>query len=293
MLGPRALQKHVAAGHRRRHGVSAGLDTVRLHAMLGAVEPRDSFDLDRRLARAGDFGAHFYQKVGEIHDLGFARRVMQNGGSLRQSGGHQRDMGAPDGDLGKDDFGAAQALRGLGDDIAGVDLDVGAEALKRHQEKIDRPCADGAATRQRNPRFAAARQQRRDDPETGAHARNQLIGGDGVDDFARRHVHGLAGVLLLALTATVNRIIDAMIGKNAHQQADIGETRQVFQRDRAIRQQRGDHQRQRRVLGPGNRNRSIQRSAADNPYAIHCASLWRGVLPRCLSVAGSGQNGVL
>ncbi len=183
-------------------------------------------------------------------------------------------MGAADRDLGKGDLAAAQAsARRLGDDIAGVDLDRGPEALHRHQQEIDRTRADGAAAGQRHPRLAAARQQRRQNPETRAHARHQLIRGGGVDDLARGHVDGLAGIRVFALAASVDRIIDAMIGQDAHQQAHVGEPRQVFQRDRAIGQQRGDHQRQGRVLGPGNRNDAIQRFAADDSDAIHCSSL--------------------
>ena len=37
-LGPRAFQQHVAAGHRDRHGIGAGLDAVGQHAVARAVE---------------------------------------------------------------------------------------------------------------------------------------------------------------------------------------------------------------------------------------------------------------
>ena len=53
--------------------------------------------------------------------------------------------------------------------VAAVDLDLGAEPLHRHDEKIDRPRADGAAAGQRNPRLAHARQQRRQHPEARPH----------------------------------------------------------------------------------------------------------------------------
>ena len=50
---------------------------------------------------------------------------------------------------------------------------------------------------------------------------------------------------------------------------DVGEARQVFQRQRLVGEQRGDHQRQRRVLGAGNRNHAVELSPAANLNAIH------------------------
>ena len=50
---------------------------------------------------------------------------------------------------------------------------------------------------------------------------------------------------------------------------DVGETRHVFQRQRVLGQQRGDHQRQRGVLGARNRDDAVQRAAAGNLDAIH------------------------
>ena len=43
---------------------------------------------------------------------------------------------------------AGQSLRRLGDDIAALELDLGAERLKRGQMQIDGPRADGAASGQ-------------------------------------------------------------------------------------------------------------------------------------------------
>ena len=54
-----------------------------------------------------------------------------------------------------------------------------------------------------------------------------------------------------------------------HELADVGEPRQILQRQRLIGQQRRDHQRQRGVLGAGNRNRALQLGAPANLYAIH------------------------
>ena len=43
-FGPRAGQLHVAAGHRHRHRIGAGLDPVRQHGVARAVQLRDALD---------------------------------------------------------------------------------------------------------------------------------------------------------------------------------------------------------------------------------------------------------
>ncbi len=149
MFGPCALQQHVAAGHGGRHGVGAGLDAVGQHAMLGAAEPRDALDLDHRRAGALDLGAHFHQKIGQIANFRLARGVADQCRPLGERRRHQGHMGAADRDLGKIDLAAAQAPAGRpGDDVTGVDVDRGPEALHRHQQEIDRAGADGAAAGQ-------------------------------------------------------------------------------------------------------------------------------------------------
>ena len=50
--------------------------------------------------------------------------------------------------------------------------------------------------------------------------------------------------------------IDAVIAQYADEQVDVGEVRDVLQRQPVFRQKARDQQRQRRVLGAGNRNAS-------------------------------------
>ena len=88
--------------------------------------------------------------------------------------------------LGKSISAAVEAFGRLGDDVAGLDRDLGAELLQRHQQKIDRAGADRAAAGQRHARFAHARDQRRDDPEAGAHARHEFVGRGRIDDRSWR-----------------------------------------------------------------------------------------------------------
>jgi hypothetical protein len=107
-------------------------------------------------------------------------------------------MGAADGDLGKDDLGALKPTRRPRHHIAAVDFDLGAEALHRHDEQVDRPRADGAAAGQRHPRLAHARDQRRQHPKARPHLGDELVGRGGVDDVGRGNVQRLAVIGRLA-----------------------------------------------------------------------------------------------
>ncbi len=49
---PRVLQQDVAAGHRHRHRIGAGLDAVGQHGVARAGKPRHALDDDLRSARA-------------------------------------------------------------------------------------------------------------------------------------------------------------------------------------------------------------------------------------------------
>ena len=51
-IGAGAVEKHVAAGHGRGHGVGAGLDAVGQHGMLGAMKTSHALDLQGRAADA-------------------------------------------------------------------------------------------------------------------------------------------------------------------------------------------------------------------------------------------------
>src|ERR1700729_3442959 len=83
----------------------------------------------------------------------------------------------------------------------------------------------------------------------------------------------LARAGLLADALAVDRIVDALIAKDVGELSDVSETRQIFQGQRLIGEKRRDHQRQRGVLRPGNRDRAVQCRAAANLYAIHPRSL--------------------
>lgn len=179
-------------------------------------------------------------------------------------------MGGADRDF-REDIAVANkaAVPGLGDDIAGVDVDIGAQRLQAFEEQIDRARADGATARQRHFRFAHAGQQRADHPERGAHLRHQLVRRRRVDDVSGGEIDGARIALILLLATAIDRIIDAVIAQDADQLLDIGQMRHVFQRQRVVGQKRGDHQGQRRVFRTRDRNASGELVAPDNSDAIH------------------------
>jgi hypothetical protein len=86
------------------------------------------------------------------------------------------------------------------------------------------------------------------------------------------------------LAAAIDGDVDTMVAENADQLLDIGEMRHVFERQRVRRHQRGNHQRQGRILGTRDRYDAIQRTAANDSDTIHEAiSPWRpdGRLQSC------------
>ena len=267
----RAFEQHVAAGHGDRHGVGAGLDAVGNDADIGARKLVHALYGDGGRAGAVDLRAHGDQAIGEVDDLGLARRVFQHGLAARQGRGHHQYMGGADRHFREHVAVAAQPVLRRRHDIAGVHVDLGAQLLQAVDEEIDRARADGATARQRDLGHAHAGEQRTDDPEGGAHLGDEFVGRGGVDDVGGGEVDGAriaAGAVLMAALA-VDGIIDAMVAEDADELLDIGQMRHVLQRQRLRRQQRGDHQRQRRVLGPGNRNGARQLVAADDPDSIH------------------------
>ena len=98
---------------------------------------------------------------GDIADLGLAGGVLDHRLALGQRRRHQHIVGGADGDLREDHARPPEAIaRCLGDHVAAVDVDGGAERLEARQVQIDRARADGAAARQRHVRSAVARDQR-------------------------------------------------------------------------------------------------------------------------------------
>ena len=96
---------------------------------------------------------------------------------------------------------------------------------------------------------------------------------EGADDVRRIEVEGAAGVLGLARLAAGDTVADAVVLQDAQQRRDIRQTRQVFERQRLLGEERGDHQRQRRVFGAGDGDDAIELLAADDANPVHWSCL--------------------
>ena len=107
--------------------------------------------IEPRGAGAGDPRAHLVEAVGDVADLGLARGVLDHRRRRCASAAAISAVWVPPtvtlGNLISPPF---RPFLARGDDIAAVDLDLGAELLQRHDEQVDRPRADGAAARQRH-----------------------------------------------------------------------------------------------------------------------------------------------
>jgi hypothetical protein len=158
------------------------------------------------------------------------------------------------------------------DDVAAFELDVGPKLLESLDMQIDGSRADRAAARQRNLRLSAARHERRQHPEARAHTRHHLIGRRGVDDLGGGQPEGLAVVGALAWPLAGKGQIDTVIAQDAGEQIDVGEPRDVVQRQRLTRKKARNHQGQRGILGAANGYGASQALTPDNADLVHNAS---------------------
>ena len=88
----------MAAAYGARDEEGSGLDAVREHGVLSAMEPLHPVDGDDGGAGALDFRAEGDEEVREIHDLRLARGVLDDGSAVRQGSGHHEVLGAGYGD---------------------------------------------------------------------------------------------------------------------------------------------------------------------------------------------------
>ncbi len=241
--------------------------------MARAVELGDAVDDDAPRAGAGNARAHLVETLGNVDDFRLACGVLDHGRAVGQRGRHDRRVGAADGHFGKHDLAALETVRRARHHIAGLDVDLGAEPLHRHDQEVDRPRADGATARHRHPRLAHAGDQRRQHPEARPHLRYQVVGRGGVDDVGRRNVQRLAVICRLARALAADHDVDAVIAEDALQQRHVGEPRHVVEDERLLSEQARDHQRQRGVLCPRNRDSALEAAAAHDANPIHCHPL--------------------
>ena len=118
---------------------------VEICASFGTVKLGHALDVQGRSANAFDFGAHLDETFGNVDDLRLARCVLDQRLATGEHGRHHRVVSCADRDFGQRNMRAAETPRRLGEDIAGLELDVGAQSFERTQMQIYGPRADGTA----------------------------------------------------------------------------------------------------------------------------------------------------
>ena len=274
-----------SARDRRGAGVAAGLDAIGHDAIRRPVQPIPTLDLQRFGADAVDRRAHRDQAVAQIDDFRLARGIFDAGAALCGHRRHQCVFGRADRYHRKGDSPAWQAApRRGGLDVAGGELDHRAHFLERLQMQVDRPVADRTAARQRYRRLAAAADQRPQHEDRRAHLADDVIGRFGRGQLAGADRHHPAEILG---PRTFDLSRGAQLVKQMAEAIDIGQSRQIAQRQRFVGQQGAGHQRQRGVLGAGNRKTARKTVAAANENAVHLPASNRSARPRKASIMRS------
>ena len=257
-------QRDVTAGGGDRAQKGAGLDAVGHHLVRGAVQALDALDANAARAMALDARAHADQQLGQVGDFGFLGGVFQHRLAFGQRSGHEEVLGSGDGHHVGGDARAAQAAaagRQARHHVAVLDLDLRAHGLQALDVLVHRPRADGAATRQRHPRAAKARQQRAQHQHRRAHGLDQLVRRLGVEVIGSDEAHAAA----LAVGLRGHTHVVEQVAHGAH----VVQTRHVDQMHRRAAEQRGAHLGQRGVLGAGDQHLTLQRTATADQQFVH------------------------
>ncbi len=131
MLGAGVAQQHVAAGHGGGHGEGAGFDAVGDDVDGGAMQRRHALDGEGARADAGNLRAHGDEAIGDVVDFGLHGGVLDHRGAAGQRCRHHDGVGGADRHFWEFHRGADEAALGRpGDDIALVDIDLGASSFR-------------------------------------------------------------------------------------------------------------------------------------------------------------------
>ena len=234
--------------------------------MLRAVQFLHAFDDDAPRARAFDLRAHLDEEIREIHDLGFRRRAVDDGGAFREHRGHHHVVRAEHGGalLAAQVDDAADELAGENFHVARLDAVHRAEALEAFQMQINRAVADDAAAGQRDGRLLFAPEQRAEHADGRAHFPHDLVRRFG-DDFLRLHRDHAAGPLDLR----------AEVREDLQHVMDVAQVGDVVDDARLFREQRGGEDGERGVFRAADFDGAGQLVSAVNENFIH--NLRRGI----------------
>jgi hypothetical protein len=234
----RAEEVDFAACNRRSHRVGTGLDPVRQYRMHGAMQSVHALYGNRVCANPVDLRAHRDQAMSQILNFGLTGGVDQPRLALRQTRRHHQVFGRADRHERKDDLCATQAIRRARRHVSAVKLDLCAQLLQALEMQVNRAGADRTSAGLGHPCLAAAGEYRTEHQHARPHFADQIVGRGGIRNLRRSQMCDPAS---RSLRIPVDVNCRAMMLKQAGQRRDIGQPRQVLERQSLVRQQRGGH----------------------------------------------------
>ncbi len=233
-----------------------------------AVQARDPFDGDGRSSRALHLGPHGVQAEPQVLDLRLAGGVLQHRFAPGQDRRQHQVLGGSDRNEGKLDPRAPEPPRGLGEDIALVQVDGRAERFQPLQMQVHRPGADRAAPGQRDLGVTGAGDQGSQHVERGAHLAHQFVGRDGAEDL-RGMQHRLRTV---GPVITLDDLT-AQAAQQIGQGAGVGQAGHVGEPQRLVAEQARRHQLEGGVLGARDRDHALKSLPPGDDDSVHPAPM--------------------
>ena len=208
----------------------------------------DALDGDDRRARAGNARAHLVEHIGEVHDLGLAGGVVDNGGAAGLDRRHDQVLRGADARELQRDRGPLQPLRSRGVNIPMVGIELDAESLEAEDVHIDLASAQVATTGHGNLGTAKAAEQRTHDGSRGAHLGHELVRG-----LPRIDGRGVDGQRMLVNHLDNGTHALEHLAHNVH----VRDVRHVLESRFTGSQKRGRHELERGVLCTRNTNAAL------------------------------------
>ena len=260
MPGDDVRQPQLAAHSCARGHVGTGLNLVGDDGIGAAVKAIHTLNLDRIRPRAAHVCAHGVEKVRQIHDMRFARRVFDDGAATRHGGGQNDVHRRADGDLIQIDLCAVQpAVRRVGIDESALDLHIRAHGAHTLDVLVDRPDAEIAAAGHGGLRRAEPAQHGADEIVRRADFPHQIV---------RRIRKPRLGAINLHRGFIHTFDPRAKPLQNREEHFHVADLRNVFQPADAIDHQHRRDNRNRSVFRAADFDFPVQRPAAANQISI-------------------------
>ena len=237
----------ITTGHGGSDHEGARFDTVRHDLIIGCGKLVDTLDTDGIGPGPLDLGTHPVQVQTQVDDLGFTGGIFEDrlplGGGCR----HHQVLGTADSRNIEIDPRTLKTLA-FGFHIAMLQGDLGTQGLESFKMQVYRAGTDGAAAGQGNARLAEASQQWSQHQHRGAHGLDQIIGGLMAVDAGGIDLHHMPVAFNLCTEGFQD--LDGGI--------DVTQKRHVADLVHSGRQDSGDKDRQRGILGTADRDLSLQ-----------------------------------